>query len=301
MIIKGLDNGYLYTKDNDRNIIKSAYSRVDRTLSNKSKIIINGETFYYGKGVPTANVDKSDSLVTRVCSLSILAMTREQTGDDEFCLVVGLPISQYKGMKDKFAEEIMNYNNYEVTYNDFTFRPKIKDVSVFAQGAGVLFNTGVVDDEYIVFDVGSYTINVVLIELINGIPHIIKYDTWFDGILTLYEEIISETNRMFDLTLGVEYAEKIITKGELYVRGDKVDLTYVKLIMKDYLERIFAKFKTNYPYATTNILFCGGGSILLNNILLNEFSNSLVIPDSQFANAIGYYNFGIQKYSKLLV
>ena len=56
------------------------------------------------------------------------------------------------------------------------------------------------------------------------------------------------------------------------------------------------KFKLRYDYATTPILICGGGGSLLQKMIEGEFHNSILMPDSQFANAIGYYNFGLQKY-----
>jgi len=43
-------------------------------------------------------------------------------------------------------------------------------------------------------------------------------------------------------------------------------------------------------------LLCGGGGSLLHEMIENELPNSILIPDPQFANAIGYYNFGLQKY-----
>jgi hypothetical protein len=213
-------------------------------------------------------------------------------------LVVGLPIGQWKEKKDKFAEEIMKYNLSEVIYMNHKLKPNIKEVTVFTQG--VFYNIGLSDGEYISLDIGSYTINAELIEIINGIPHIIKFDTWFDGILTLYRDVIAEVNRRFDLTLDVQYAEKILTNG-LSINGQKEDISFLKYIIQGYLDNIFSKIKPNYPnYATILMVLCGGGSILLNNIINKFFPNTMLLPDSQFVNATSYYNFGLQKYGNLL-
>ena len=45
-IVKGLDNGFLYTKDNQHRIFKSAYSTTDSSLLDGKKIEINGEIYY---------------------------------------------------------------------------------------------------------------------------------------------------------------------------------------------------------------------------------------------------------------
>lgn len=293
--IVGLDHGYWFTKDNLRNIFKSAYSRTNDTLSDNCKIIIDNETYYFGSGTTTADTDKSDSLVNKVCTLANLSMRNA----NETYLTVGLPITQYLTKKDKFAESIMQYNNCSVIYQNYQYKPNIKEVNVFAQGVGALFGIGLDDGRYVSFDIGSYTINVVLVQIKNGIPHIIKYDTWFEGILTLYNKIITTINRKFDVTLSIDYAEEILTRG-LNVRGEDQNLDFIKPIIRDYLENVFAKFKPNYPFDICPILFCGGGSVFLSYILGNCFNNSMVLPDAQFANAIGYYNFGLQKYANLL-
>lgn len=293
--IVGLDHGYSYTKDNLRNIFKSAYSRTNNTLTDKYKLTVDGEDYYFGSGIPTADTDKSGSMVNEISTLADLCLR----GNKESYVVVGLPIAQYLTKKDKFANVIMQYNKLDVIYQNEIFKPNIKDVSVFAQGVGALFNIGLPDGTYISFDIGSYTINVVLVELIKGCPHIKKHDTWFDGIMTLFNKIITDVNLRYDLTLDIEFAESILTSG-LTVYGEKQDLGFLKPIMKDYLENILSKFKPNYPYATTLIVLSGGGSNLLGNIFANCFPNSMLLPDAQFANAIGYYNFGLQKYGYLL-
>ncbi len=291
-IIKGLDNGYSYTKDNEYRIFKSAYSRVNKTLSDDNKIIINGESIYFGTGTMNGDVDKVNSTVNEVCTLANIA----QTGSHDYYLVLGLPFNQCLGNEEKFKEKIMEYNNREVIYKDKKVNFTIRDVTVFAQGLGAVFGLGLQDGEYITFDIGSYTMNVALVEIINDIPKIIQYNTWYDGILTIYDDIISEVNKRYELTLSNDYAEKIISRG-LVVDGVEQDTRFVTLMMKDYLENVFSRFKTNYPtYSITPILASGGGSILLWNVLEKAFCNAILLPNSQFANAQGYYDFGLRKY-----
>jgi plasmid segregation protein ParM len=293
-MIKGLDHGYHYTKDNELRIFKSAFTRTDTSLSEQNKITIDGVDYYYGRGNTTANTDKIDSTINKVCTLANLSLT----GSGEYYLVVGLPIEQYASYKDKFNQMIMSYNQSEVIFKGKQMNLQIKDITVFAQGAGVLFGYDLPDGLYIVLDVGSYTINVVQIELINNIPHIVKFNTWYDGILTLYEKIVSETNRRYNTTLDLMDANRILSNG-LNVNGTKVDIKFIDVIKQDYLDNILTKFKFAYPsYITIPILLGGGGGSLLQHMIENEFHNSILIPDSQFANAIGYYKFGLQKYQR---
>jgi plasmid segregation protein ParM len=294
--IVGQDHGYLYFKDNLRNIFKSAYSRTNNTLTDDRKIVINNETFYFGSGTPTADTDKCNSKVFMVSTLADLSIRNT----NEAFIVAGLPITQYLTTKDKLIDTIMQYNNCVVQYQNHYYKPNIKDVSVFAQGVGAMFGIGLDDGKYICFDIGSYTINVILVQMKNNVPHIIKFDTWFDGILTLYNKIIKEIFDKCDNTIiTIDDVEDILTNG-LNVRGEQMNIDFLKPVIRDYLENIFAKFKPNYPYDIYPILFVGGGSIFLGNILINCFNNSMILPDAQFANANGYYNFGLQKYGYLL-
>lgn len=292
MIVYGIDNGYHYTKDSDKHIFKSAISRIDTSLKNENQITINGVTYYFGKGNTTTDMDKIDSEITKVCTLASLAMK----GSGDYYLVVGLPINQYHKKKDKFKQTIMDYNHSEIIYNDKRLDIRIIDVTVFAQGAGVLFNYPIPDGEYIIMDVGSYTINVVLVELVDRIPQIIKFDTWYNGILILYSNIISYINQRYETNLDIMEAEKILRHNRLNIYNSKENTKFLQQIKQDYLDDIFSKFKLRYSYITTPILLCGGGGSLLHEMIENELPNSILIPDPQFANAIGYYNFGLQKY-----
>lgn len=293
-MVKGLDHGYHFTKDNEMRIFKSAFTRTDTSLSEQNKIMIDGVNYYFGRGNTTANTDKIDNEINKVCTLANLAMS----GSGEYYLVVGLPIEQYAAQKNKFYQMLMNYNQSEVLFNGHRLEFQIRDVTVFAQGAGVLFGYDLPDGEYIIFDVGSYTVNVVQIELYNCQPHIIKFNTWYDGILTLYDKIIKETNRLHGTTLDIMDASRIMLNG-LSVGGIMRNTKYVDVIKQDYLDGILTKFKLAYPsYLTLPILLCGGGGSLLHQMVERELNNAILLPESQFANAIGYYKFGLQKYQR---
>lgn len=52
-MIKGLNNGYLYTKDNEKNIFPSAFSTEDKVVSNTIPIVIDSKQYYTGIGKST--------------------------------------------------------------------------------------------------------------------------------------------------------------------------------------------------------------------------------------------------------
>jgi plasmid segregation protein ParM len=291
-MIKGLDNGYLYTKDNEKRIFKSAYRRVDNTLSD---ITIDGIDFGVGSGNPTIEVDKTDQEINKVCTLYNLKLT----GPGEYYLVAGLPIGQYKLQREKFTKMIMGYNDCKVSVHEQDFKFHINDVLIFPQGAGALMSIGQLNGDYIVFDIGGLTIDIGLIEMINGSPVMQKYDTWYKGIQKLYSQIIHATNNRYNMTLEPRYAEKIFVNG-LTIEGERQDLAFLQPVLQAYLEPILTEFQLNYPSKTTQIVLCGGGASVLYGVFKFRFKSVILLPDSQFANAMGYYKIGCRKFDKYI-
>lgn len=289
-MIKGLDNGYLYTKDNERRIFKSAFAKVDSTMAD---ISIDGIDYSVGSGSMSVEVDKTDQEINKVCTLYNLALT----GPGEYFLVAGLPIGQYKIQKDKFYKMVMGYNDCSVVYKDSEYRFKINDVFVFPQGAAALMSVSQMNGDYIVFDIGGLTIDIAWVEMNNGMPSMQKYDTWYKGVQKLYSDIIHLVNNKFNMTLEPRYAEKILVNG-LTIDGERQDMSFIQPVVNRYLEPILTEFLLNYPSRSTQILLCGGGANVFYQAFKSKFKSVILLPDSQFANAIGYYKIGCKKFER---
>lgn len=290
-MIKGLDTGYKYTKDNEFNIFKSCYSEVNTSVTGAHKIDVNGVTYYVGIGDGTVDVNKIDSTLTKLCVLTNLCLSQESV----YNLVVGLPIKQFNDHKDKFKETILSYNNDEVIYMDKQRSIMIKDVLVFPQGAAAYFSMQQQDSDYIIVDIGGLTIDVAYIEQIDRQPRIQKADTWYKGMLTLFSNVIEQVNNRFETTLDTDYAEKILTKG-LNIYGEQQSLDFLVPTLKAYINPIVNELRINYPSKTVPIYLCGGGSTLLYNAFKNNFPNCTQLNDSQFSNALGMHRIGLQKW-----
>lgn len=295
-MVKGLDVGYSFTKDNEKNRFKSAYSHSEKTLSNVDHIIIDSKDYYVGAGQMTSEVDKTDDEMNKVCTLLNLVKSL----DNEFYLVLGLPISQHKTQKDKLINSVMDYNNCNIVYDGYERKIKIKDVSVFPQGAAPIYTLDEMNGSFIFIDPGGFTWNIVLVEVVNGTPHIEKYDTLFKGMRTLYASVIDTINIRYNLKLDPRDAEKILLKNELKVRGKEEDLSFLKPVLLDYLEPITDEIRLNYPCDTTPIYLHGGGIYIVGNALKKRFYDVTTMEDSQYANAIGLYNLGCIIYDKYI-
>ena len=291
-MVKGIDNGYLYTKDNEKRIFRSAYSVTDYTMSD---IIIDGTGYTVGSGNFTVDVDKTHSDINKICTIYNLALS----GPQEYYIVAGLPIAQFKTQRESFREAILKYNGCEVIFKDQQFKYKISDVFIFPQGAAALMTADLKDGEYIIFDIGGLTIDIGYIEISGGKPIMIKNDTWYKGAQKLYSQIIHVINNRFSLTLEPRYSEKILVHG-LEIDGEVQDISFLEPIFNNYIEPIITELQLNYPSKTTKIYLCGGGVTALGGIFLSRFKSVIILPDSQFANAIGYYNIGCRRFDKYI-
>lgn len=282
-MIKGLDVGYSYTKDSSSNIFKSSYSNYDSSITDSKALVIDDKTYYVGSGKTISDMDKTDTEMNKVCT--IYNLVKNNTTDVFMC--VGLPIAQYKAQRDKLKETIMSYNKCCVMYDNKPQRILIRDVCVAMQGIASLYTLGKLDGEYIVVDVGGLTVDVSLVEFGTGYSTLKKKDTWYKGIRTLYSTIVEMVNNNFEIKLDNEYAEKILRHG-LKVNGTNVDLSFLKPFLNGYLDEIIEDIKLRYPTETAPIVLTGGGTILLENSFKKRFKNVKLIPNAQFANAIGY-------------
>lgn len=291
-MIKGLDVGYSYTKDNEKRIFKSAMSQMDKAVSGAIKITIDGNTYFVGTGRGTVDIDKADSELTKVCLLANLALTPAS----DFYIVTGLPIAQYREQKDKLKHALLKYRRSTVIINGVQKDIVINDVTVFPQSAGALYSQDILDDALIV-DIGGRTVDVALLEVENGKLSLQKCDTWYKGMLTLYGSVVDEVNRRYGLTLEPHRAEKILTKG-LSVLGKPQDLDFLRPLISEHLDPMIDEISLNYPAFTTHMYLCGGGAALMSGIFKKHFPNLEVMADCQFANAIGFYKIGQQLYGK---
>lgn len=292
LMIKGLDNGYAFTKDNERRIFKSAYDTVDRMITGSRKITIDGNDYYVGVGNMTCEVDKTNTEINKVCTIANLVSSR----DTEFYLVVGLPIGQFKAQNDKFKEIVLSYNKLDIRVNGEQRKIHINDVMVFPQGAAAAYTFNWKSD-CIIVDVGGLTIDVALIEKNYNGPGIVKSDTWYKGMRLLYTSIIEQVNLKYGLRLETREAEKILING-LKIRGESKDLTFLQPIYKQYITPIIEDLELNYPTSTTPMFLCGGGAQLLYNSFARKFSDVQLISDMQFANAVGYHEIGKKLYGR---
>jgi plasmid segregation protein ParM len=297
--IKAIDNGFLYTKDNEFNIFRSAFTKSGVTTGCTAFITIDGIDYSVGTGNRTTEFDKSDSEMNRVTTLTSLCMD----GEYEYYLAVGLPIDQYAKQRDKFKKQIMGYNDYKVIYQGKEINIHIADVLVMPQSVGALLSIKeAIEGDAIILDFGGLTIDVAYVEIINGISSVQSFDTYTSGIQKIYPKVINVINDVCKTTHDAPMAEKFLKELDkgIYNKGEYQPADCLTPILRDYLDQILIEFELKYPAKNTKIYLCGGSALIFKDLLMERYPHAKLIPNSQFANAIGYYNVASQKFGELI-
>lgn len=293
MIIKGIDNGYGYTKDESLNIFRSAYTTEEPlSLYSGHPITVDGVPYWVGTGRGTVDINKSDSLLNKIGTLTCLALT---PGTD-FCIVAGLPVNQFKQDKDVLRRTIIGYSGTSISLG--TNSPKtirIHDVAVYPQSVATLYSSNITDDVILV-DIGYRTVDMVLIQFTQNKPAISLSDTYYCGMFSLYDLISNTINQKFGLTTSALEMEHLLERG-LYIDGIKQDLGFLSSVLRQYYNDLFTQLTLKYPIRTTPIMLTGGGAHFVQKAFSNRFPQTIVHKNNQFSNALGYHRIGLKLFS----
>lgn len=295
-MIKGIDIGYSYTKDESENLFKSAYTTQNQVLNGGNQLEINGTTYYVGIGNGTVDLDKTETMLNKLCLLNCLAMSNS----NEYFVVTGLPINQYATQKDKLRDYLLKERRYYLKLNGIQKSFTINDVIVFPQATASIFTLGIQDDAIIV-DIGSRTVDIAYMVWCGNRFKMEKFSTLHKGMFVLHSSLIQDVNKKFDLDLDTSQAERILKKG-LTIYGETQDVSFLQTTLQNHFEPIFKELRLNYPIATTNIYLVGGGATMFCNAFKKRFQNVKLVKDGQFSNAKGFYQVGVanfQKYEKV--
>ncbi len=215
----------------------------------------------------------------------------------EIGLGVGLPPTHYT--KSRIIELTEYYKKYlsngiSFTWNDYNYNLVLKACQVYPQGGSLATEPENTFRKkyptYFVIDIGGYTVDIIKFvnNKIDG-----KWTSKEEGILIMYDDIISKVQMNFDITLDNTLVEDVL-KGKETILSEEV-IEFIKEREKKHTDSIIdicrqlgVEFKA-YP-----VLFGGGGSLLLmesllNNSLLND--KATIFLSDPCANAKGYARF----------
>lgn len=284
-MIIGVDIGNSTVKTSTGVIFSSKLVKRRNTLSNSDLVTINGESYVIGEGDYDTEYRKAHKesyiplLFTALCK-----STKEIT----VRVVLGLPIEQFINDSETLRKRIVLNKSLRGTFNGEVREFYIADVEVFPEGLSA------VDDSFegIVVDIGGRTTDCCLITNNYGKRQIEKPISLPIGTLNLYSEFIKAINQEYQLDLTINDTERIIQNG-LSIYGEKKDISFALDTFKSFLdETLIKRLNLEYSIKTNNLIFIGGGSIILRNSIQSRLKNASIIENGLFANVLGFKELG---------
>lgn len=277
MEIVGIDVGYSFTKTSTGMIFPSKITTAEPMMGYGRTLKWNNTLYYVGTGIGTVSMNKTNEDVTAVLTLYALCGSLEGQSAN---VVVGLPIDLYKAQRESLRASVMKLSG-TVEYNGEQKQITIEDCEVYPQGLLP------VEGDYVSVDIGGCTVDIVYIEQSE-----VKYKrTMYQGMQSLYGKIVRKINEMYESKHEDDYAERVLIDG-LYVKGKKVDISFLNPIFSEHVESIVQEVKKSTPAKMASIYITGGGASILHEAIKAKLPDAMLWENGQFSNAEVYQSVG---------
>lgn len=300
-MIIGLDNGYAFTKTSEGTMFRSTIKKGKDIDINTDTINvnINGIDYVVGAedGEYVADNNKTDSLVTEICTFAAIAKSFPDMPMIDADLVVGLPVQYYSSQKEAFKEKMLSYGSKRVSIGKTSQDIRIKSVLVYPQSAGVVFLNAkdVKNDDSLVIDIGGGTVDV---SHFHGLKLMDKA-TYPLGMLTLYSNLVQKIVSENDVNVEAYQMFDKLKKGYITTKTGRIDLnsTEYQNVIDTHATKIANEIKTKFKNFDTmdNTYVIGGGGMQLFNRIEHHFNNSILVDNAQFVNANAFKFMGEMK------
>lgn len=214
-------------------------------------------------------------------------------------LAVGLPLAYYRFQKNELKQRLQKINAHVSVDGGQERYITISSVHVFPQGVGVLLSVLLSDGlalaqtgKIAVIDIGYYTTDYLLFELIDGSPvPIPELCGSIDVGIHLAARMISTAYQEKTGALAPKFLLKELTSGmTIFFNGEPLDLSLeLSRALARTAEQITQEVLSIWVKQADNVtqtILAGGGALLLNNYL--SFPNICLPKDPVFANTEGF-------------
>lgn len=205
-------------------------------------------------------------------------------------LAVNFPISLFRDrlLKDMFKHEIMNNGDLIIiNVNNQLFSFRITKVMVINESIGPIYSRigEFRRKDSLVVDIGSLNVSFCCY---NGIQYDLNSMVSLDkGISTLQNKIAEKLTEKFGIYITSDDALRVMKDGYLAIRGEKQEksIEIIQSLTQEHVQDIFNQaIGKGISFNNRDIIFVGGGSIILQSLLKEEFNLAIFEDDPQFSN-----------------
>lgn len=279
------------------NLFTSGLIRSDNPQGIKSDCVCwNGKYYTLTEKRISYMRDKTEDERFYVLTLFAIAYELERKGIMEtesvldITLLVGLPPAHYGQLHRRFEDYFFRKREIvDFEFNNRIYSIRINRVVSYTQAlAAAITRYGDLKNHAVsyIIDIGGFTVDVL--KLRHGKPDLEVVESFEQGVITLYNKIISQCNSQFDMLIEDSDIDEII-KGEPTILPGEI-----QMLIRGNAQQFLAEFynflrERGIDVKSSKCVFAGGGSLLLRNMI--ERGGKVGFPifiDSIHANAIGY-------------
>ena len=240
--------------------------------------------------------DKTEDDRFYVLTLFAIAYELERRGVPEsldpidITLLIGLPPAHYGQLHRRFEDYFFRKREIvDFEFNDRCFSIRVKKVVSYTQAlAAAVTRYGDLKAHAVsyIIDIGGFTVDVL--KLRRGKPDLEVMESFEQGVITLYNKIMSQCNSQYDRLLEDSDIDEVIRGEPTILSGE------IQLLIRTYAHQFLNEFynflrERGIDVKSSKCVFAGGGSMLLRNMI--ERSGKVRFPifiDNIYANEQGY-------------
>jgi len=214
-------------------------------------------------------------------------------------LVVGLPVDYYREQGKSLQAHLQNLSATVAVDGTPEVSLSFEEIQVYPQGAGALLTVPDIPEGGIIamVDVGHKTTDCVAIEVKNGSSRPVQSMcvSVEAGILHVHKAVSEEFLKRTGIRLPANYTGQVMRDGQIWFRGEKVDLSQTlkekrRVVARAIVDGVMAAWGDRADFVRQ--IYLAGGGVLELPELTNMLQGSSIVPDAQFANALGFLKFG---------
>lgn len=284
----GIDHGNHLIKSVDCIFENGVERQASKPTFATNTLVYDGEYYKIGERRNSVKVSKTNDDDYYLLTLATLAKECQcgkiPNGAD-IVLGVGLPLKHFAMQRKMFVRYLMRDERPVIfRYEDVEYSFTIRNVYVFPQCyAAVADKLADMKGEYLIVDIGSWTIDIMTLE--DGVPVESKCETFTESLISVIQEIKGKSSEKF----GKEIPDRVIMT---YINdyNDEFDKKYTNLmddVLENFANRIVGLLKENgHDTDFANVIYVGGGAHMM-GFYAKGGPNIKYITDIK-ANAKGY-------------
>lgn len=222
----------------------------------------------------------------------------ENSGSSNVSIAIGAPLSIYKNaiLKEEYKEYIFNEGIVNIKINEKIVKFNIKNVLILPEAIGPIYGSdfnSFRNARTVILDIGGLNTNICRFN--NLVPDLDSMLVTNKGGNILKSKIADAISQKYGMIIYSEDVGEILKdNGILYINGKPQtdSKVVIKNLMKEHLNDIvnFAK-QNELDIFNSNgkVVFAGGGSLLLKEVIQETYSYSQIATEAQFSNALAFY------------